>query len=331
MIESTLVKLRDVLRWKFGFYRLLLPALRMLGPARADRALVALGQASALCPFWRGMLDRASIRAREGLAGRVACDRDRSSLGVGAMRFLARDYLFDTRSDAETLALFDVEGQDALREAIAAGQGAVLVGSHLGGHIAAFHWLYRTGLPVRFMVQRPKHVSTALDQYFDRADSDGVGQPGLFLRRGLGKTECVDRLLRARAALRAGQALYLAGDVPWTGPNTRAGRFLGQTRRVLSVWADLASLTRAPVFFVFCTHGERGRHTLKLEPVGQVPPGGEAAAVSRHLARLETVIAANPADAAAYWLWPCYGPQQLSTTPALALRPSRRMAVVSQA
>jgi hypothetical protein len=177
------------------------------------------------------------------------------------------------------------------------------------------------------MVQRPKHVSSALNRDFDRDDEGGVRQSDFFLRRGLGKTECVDRLLRARAALRGGEALYLAGDVPWIGPNTRAGRFLGQTRRVLSVWADLASLTRAPVFFVFCTHGERGRHTLTFEPIGQVVPGGEDAAMSCHLARLESVIAANPADATAYWLWPCYGPACPTTTPLPAPRPSRRVAV----
>jgi lauroyl/myristoyl acyltransferase len=288
--------------------------------------LVALGCLSAvLWPPRRRVLSLALARARD-----VLPDGPVDDLAAGTFRFLARDYLLDTNDDAKALALFDVAGDDALREAVAAGGGVVLVGSHLGGHIAAFHWLYRSGLPVRLMVQRPKHVSSALNRYFDRGDHDegAAPQSGFFLRRGLGKTECVDRLLRARAALRAGQALYLAGDVPWTGPNTRAGRFLGQTRRVLSVWADLAVLTRAPVFFVFCTHGDGGRHALTFEPIGRIEPGGEDAAVARHLARLESAIAANPADAAAHWLWPCYGPPCPVTSPAPMLRPSRRVAAI---
>jgi lauroyl/myristoyl acyltransferase len=325
------VKLRDVLSWKFLFYQSLLPALRLLGPARADRMLVALARLLVfVCPPRRRELERAAARAHEALAGRTEAGWDISTLAAGAIRFLARDYLLDTRDDPQALDLFDVQGDDALRDALRSGRGMVLVGSHLGGHIAAFHWLYRSGIPVRLMVQRPKHVSSALNREFDRDGASGVPQSEFFLRRGLGKTECVDRLLRARAALRGGEALYLAGDVPWIGPNTRAGRFLGQTRRVLSVWADLASLTHAPVFFVFCTHGERGRHTLMFEPIGQVVPGSEDAAVSRHLARLESVIAANPADATAYWLWPCYGPPSPTTTPLPAPRPSRRVAAIAQ-
>ena len=321
------MKPRGVLTWKFLFYQALLPLLRRLGPARADRVLVALGRVSAvLWPPRRCVLSLALARARDVLPDSPVAD-----LAAGTFRFLARDYLLDTRDDAKALALFDVEGADALREAVGAGKGVVLVGSHLGGHIAAFHWLYRSGLPVRLMVQRPKHVSSALNRYFDHDDHAGAApQSGFFLRRGLGKTECVDRLLRARAALRLGQTLYLAGDVPWTGPNTRAARFLGQTHRVLSVWADLAVLTRARVFFVFCTHGESGRHKLTFEPMGWILPGDEGAAVSRHLARLEAAIAANPSDAAAHWLWPCYGAPGPASSQVLAPRPSRRVAMISR-
>src|SRR5262249_54739137 len=161
---------------------------------------------------------------------------------------------------------FEVSGEASLRDALEAGRGAVLVGGHLGAHVAAFHWLYRAGIPLRLMVQRPHHVSNALTREFDRVDPEP--QSGFFLRRALEPGECVARVLRAGAALRSGHAVYFPGDIPWTGPNTRPGRLLGQPHRLLSIWADLASLTGAPIFFTFCTHRAGGRFSLTFEAYG---------------------------------------------------------------
>jgi len=325
------VRPRELFTWKFAFYDVLLPALRRLGPERADAALVALGRASAAA--WPGRLGRLAAalgRARDALGLAPDAWPEPSALApalsAGTLRFLARDYLLDTDDDATALARFDVSGADAFRDALAAGRGAVLVGGHLGGHVAAFHWLYRTGAPLRLMVQRPHHVSAALERFFDRDEPEP--QAGFFLRRALQPGECVARVLRARAALKAGKAVYLPGDIPWSGPNTRSGRLLGQTHPLLSVWADLASLTGAPVFFVFCTHLDGGRFSLSLEPHGPIPPGGEAAAVIRYLGRLEHAIAAHPADAVAHLLWPCYGPPRPAPEP--SRRPSRRSAALPQ-
>ena len=112
-------------------------------------------------------------------------------------------------------------------------------------------------------------------------------------------------------------------------PNTRPGRFLGESRRVLSVWADVAALLGAPVHFVFCQHGPGGRYSLEFEPIGHVMPGGENQAVALFLSRLEAKIAANPADAPAHLLWPCYGRSCPDTTPLAESRPSRRVAAVT--
>src|SRR5205823_11931770 len=105
------------------------------------------------------------------------------------------------------------------------------------------------------------------------------------------------------------------------------GRLLGRPRPFLSVWADLAVVTRAPVFLVFATHRPGGCYALTIDPPQTVAAGEEPAAVARYLARLEAEIAAHPADAVAHLLWPCYGPPR----PAPSLRPSRRAAAVPQA
>jgi phosphatidylinositol dimannoside acyltransferase len=321
------VKPREILSWKFLFYHALLPTLRRLGPERADAALTGLGRTlTALWPPHHRRLARA-------LAGheRLPIDPDTvvPSLAEGIVRFRARDYLLDTDDDREALARFDVTGAEGFASALATGRGAVLVGSHLGGHIATFHWLYRQGVPLRLMVQRPRHVTPALNRFFDRAEPEP--QSGFFLRRSLEPAACVARVVRARAALRAGKVVYLPGDIPWTGPNTHTGRLLGRAIRVLSVWADLAALTGAPVFHVFCTHVAGGRFALGLEPAGRIAPGEEGAAVARYLARLEAEIAAHPGDAVAHLLWPCYGPPrpELSPTPRAEPRPSRRIAAAT--
>jgi phosphatidylinositol dimannoside acyltransferase len=320
------MKIRDVLTWKFGFYHGLLPALRALGPARADLALAALGRSAA--NLWaprRGKLASALSELRVGLHADWDDQLLASELAVGCLRFLARDYLLETQDDAQALALFDTTGGEAFLTAIQNGRGVVLVGSHFGAHLAAFQWLYRKDVPLRLMVQRPRHVSRALDRFFDRDESEP--QADFFLARRMEPASCVSRVLAARRALRTGKAIYLAGDVPWTGPNARPCRFLGQPRRLLSVWADLAAITGAPVFHVFCEHKSGGRFALTFEAAGQVARGGEQAAVNQYVAQLEAVIAAKPSDAVAHALWPCYGHAIPTTAPASA-RPSRRAAAL---
>jgi hypothetical protein len=137
----------------------------------------------------------------------------------------------------------------------------------------------------------------------------------------------VERILRARAALRDGLAIYLNGDIPWSGPNTRPGRLLGRPQRMLAIWTELAVLTRAPVFLVFCTHAPAGRFALEIEPLGWLRPGNEVLAIADYLRQLESRIANSPADAVAHLVWPCYEPRpQPGQGPAPARRRRRQIA-----
>ncbi|WP_165226839.1 LpxL/LpxP family acyltransferase [Aquisphaera insulae] len=324
--------LRSLFHWKFAFYELLLPALRLLGPRRADAALGALGRAHArLWPPRRAALRAAIAEASEALdLGDRNPDEEWQALAAGACRFLARDYLLETRSDEEALGRFEVHGLDALRRAGDRGRGVLLVGSHFGAHIAGLHWIFRAGLPVRALVQRPPHVSPTLGRYFDDLQRPGA-EDDLFLRRGLKPDAAVTILLRARRALREGRMVYLCGDIPWEGANTRAGRILGRKHRLLSIWTDLASLLDVPVFHVFCKHLPGGRYRLDLDEIGRVRHGEEDDALADYLKNLEGHIAASPDQAAAHLLWPCYHPAgcipgddaSLTSTP----RASRKHAV----
>ncbi|QEH37734.1 hypothetical protein OJF2_63250 [Aquisphaera giovannonii] len=334
---STPNPLRGLFHWKFAFYQLLLPAIRALGPGRADAILCALGKAHARSwPPRRRALHAALEAAGEVLDLGPTDGPDGGpppsawpDLAAGACRMLARDYLLDTRTDREALGRFEVRGEGALRRAGESDRGAILVGSHFGAHIAGLHWLFRSGLPVRALVQRPPHVSRTLGRYFDDLQPAGTDED-LFLRRGLAPDAAVGILLRARAAIRRGRMVYLCGDIPWEGANTLKGRLLGREHRLLSIWTDLAALLGVPVFHVFCTHLPGGRYRLDIDDVGRVRHGEEREALADYLKNLEGRIAARPDQAAAHLLWPCYhpaeGPPAASPNPdpTSTPRPSRR-------
>lgn len=299
---------RHFLSWKPLFYEMLIPLLNQLGPARADAVLGGIGRllATAWPPHRRAMVEALS-RVREDLDADWDLEATRAALGGGAIRFLARDCLLDGASDADFFGRFDVSGFEHLQEARGRGRGVILVGCHLGSHLSGMHWLYRREVPLRLLIQRPQHISRHLQGCFDSAEGPHP-QAGFFLRRDLTPEVASQRIFRTRAALRDGMAVYLKGDVPWTGPNTRPGRLLGFERTFQSLWAELAALFRAPVVPMFCTHRPGGRFALTFDPAWTVVRGAEGAAVARYLERLEAEILAHPADAIAHLLWPCYGP-----------------------
>jgi lauroyl/myristoyl acyltransferase len=300
--------IREALRWKFVFYELLLPALRRLGPSGYDASLCALGRVWAMIwPARRARLVRALRHVQEALDLDGPIEPLWLVLAANSARFLARDYALDVASDTAVFGRFRVHGEDHLRCALSLGRGAILVGSHMGAHIAGLHWLFRSDLPVRALIQRPRHVSRELAGRFDAARGPH-SQADVFLRRDLPASARVERLIRARAALLDGVAIYLSGDIPWRGPNTQPGCLLGQPQRFLSIWIELAVLTRAPVFHVFCTHQPEGKFALEFETVGQVRPGEEGDALADYLKALEARIATFPTQAVAHLLWPCFNP-----------------------
>ena len=319
------MKLRRVLSWKSWYYKVVLPVLRRLGPAQADWFLAGLGRALvAISP--RRRTEIAEAVKRVNLILKTDWDEPRVGREVAAnlARFSARDYLLDGLSSEAVLSRFEVEGAEHLTQALEQGRGVVLVGSHLGAHVASHHWLIRQGVPLRLLVQRPRHVSNDLQRYFDR---DGVyPQSRFFLKRAMTPAESAERLLLAREALRSGQAVYLSGDILWPGPNCRKGRLLGVDRTFLAVWADLAVHARSPVVFMFASHRPNGRYGLVFAPAMTVAAGGEDQAVADYLKRLEGRIAIDPADALAYLLWPCFGPPAPSKAEACS-RIGRRVSV----
>ena len=297
--------MRRILSWKFVFYELLLPALRGLGPARGDAILGFLGWLAMVMRPRRARKMRAVARASQRGPRRGLVDRD-DLAGAGGQHGAVPRARLPARPPEQRRSLGPVRRARLRATACHAFRwpGAILVGSHLGAHIAGVHWLFRRGLPLRLLVQRPRHVSSELNHRFD---AGGIHpQVEMFLRRDLSPAVAVERVFRARCALRDGLAIYLNGDIPWSGPNTCPGMLLGRPQRLLAIWTELAVLTGTPVFLVFCTHLPGGRFALEIEAIGHLRPGEEETAVADYLKQLEARIATCPADAVAHLSWPCY-------------------------
>ncbi len=176
--------LRRIWSWKFVFYELLMPTLRALGPLCGDAVLGYIGWlAITVRPRSKRMIRSSLYRTSAALDADWPIEATWPALAANTARFLARDYPLDGQSDREVLTRFDVCGYERLQIALADGRGAILVGSHLGAHIAGVHWLFRRGVPVRLLVQRPRHVSRTLDRHFDAGGPHP--QVEMFLRRDL--------------------------------------------------------------------------------------------------------------------------------------------------
>ncbi|ADV60778.1 hypothetical protein Isop_0181 [Isosphaera pallida ATCC 43644] len=315
------VTVRDAMTWKYWFYEVWLPRLARIPSDRAARGLDRLGR---LLAVWPGRFAQTLDQVRRvRLALNVEWD-DRQvtqRLLEGLPRFHARDYLLDHCDLNQLDQLFDVEGWEPVARLMESGTGVVLLGSHLGAHLCGVHWLLRRRDAIRLLVQRPCHVSSFLNEVFDRCGD--LPQREFFLKRGLPPALAIERVMTARSALRKGMSIYLNGDIPWYGPNTRVGRLLGQPHRLISLWADLAAVARAPVVTMFCGYRPGGRHRLVFDPPRTILPGQESQAVRDYLIRLELEIARYPHEAVAHLLWPCFGPpREASSSTASACNPA---------
>ncbi len=302
---------RDVLRWKSWFYRGLLPILSRRGAVRAGADLESMGRLihDTWSPRRRNLK---KIVPREVLQADSERSPDEIVRGISSqlLRYLARDFILDRIAPEAWQDLFEVEGYEAVQELNDRGQAAIFLGSHLGGHIAAVHWMIAHGIPFRMLVQRPRHVSPGLDAWFEQ-EHPICEQRKLFLRRDLNASEGARRTMDVRRLVRHGVSVYTNCDICWSGPNTDACQFLGQEVRFQSIWIDIAMLLGCPVIGVECRQIPGGRFRLIFrDPIAISSGDSRSEVFERTVARLERAILDYPDDAIAHLTWSMFRPRR---------------------
>jgi phosphatidylinositol dimannoside acyltransferase len=290
-----------------SFLKVFLPVFRALPLPVASRCVSGIGRLEyRLSPSVRQSFDDAVDQRRTILDGQWDSRAVSLELAGNHVLWRTRDMLLDGVPDGRALEMFTVEGREHLDAAAREGRGLIVLANHFGAHLLPAHWLFRENFPVRFYMERPRHISRYMSRHFQ---TDGpLGQDKLFISRQGVPADSASSILRAARAIKSGLLLYLAGDVRWTGKLTEVASFLGRQMRFSTTWVVLAAMTGAPVVMVFCRMEPDGRYHIEFRPAFRVPKEapecGETAVWAQHfLTTLEEQVRKHPTNSNDYFFW----------------------------
>jgi KDO2-lipid IV(A) lauroyltransferase len=290
-----------------GFLKVFLPMIRALPLPVASRFVSGIGRMEyRLSHHLRQSFEQAVARGRAVLDGQWDVRAVSRELAGNHILWRTRDLLLDGVPDHRAREMFVVTGWEHLEAALGPGRGCLVLASHFGAHLLPAHWLFREGFPVRFYMERPRHISRFMARHFE---TDGpLGQEKLFISRQGVPADSASSILRAARTLKAGLVLYLAGDVRWTGQLTESAPFLGRVMRFSTTWVVLAAMTEAPVVMVFCRMEPDGRYHIEFLPAFQVPRdapqnGATGRWVRHFITILEEQVRRSPANSNDYFFW----------------------------
>ncbi len=227
-----------VRRWlsvRKGLLRAILPILRVLPLPVASRMIARIGRTEyALLGRLRAAYDAAVARGGDQLGCAWDIPAVSRDLAGNQVRWRTRDLLLDGVPDHRAAPMFLVTGREYLDEALALGKGVILLGSHYGAHLLPSHWLVREGYPLRYYMERPRHVSKFLSRHFE---TDGpLGQSKLFISRKGDPAGSASSILRASydaAVSRGGHQLGCEWDVPAVSRDLAGNPVRWRTRDLL--------------------------------------------------------------------------------------------------
>ena len=290
-----------------GFLKAFMPIFRALPLPVASRFVSGIGRMEYR---WNESL-RTSFRSAVS-SGRsiLECDWDvpavSRELAGNHVLWRTRDLLLDGVPDDRARDMFTVTGREKLDDAIGLGRGCIILANHFGAHLLPAHWLFRENFPVRFYMERPRHISHYMARHFETGGP--LGQDKLFISRQGVPADSASSILRAARAIKSGMLLYIAGDVRWNGQLTESARFLGRTMRFSTTWVALAAMTEAPVVIVFCRMEPDGRYHIEFREALQIPKDvvarGEVGRWVQHFIDiLEEQVRRYPANSNDYFFW----------------------------
>ncbi len=229
-----------------------------------------------------------------------------------------------SRSDALALSRFDVHGDEQLRQLAGTGQRRDPRGKPHGG----LHRRTALALPAGICPCAPwsSVPGTSLACWPARSTGRKDSCPG----RSVSPPRLFPAMLRSTAdpcpaALRDGLAIYFCGDIPWRARTLCPAGCSACRISSSPSGPSWPSLTRVPVFHVFCTHLPGGKFPARVRGRRPDPrPARKDDAVADYLKQLEARIATYPAQAVAHLLWPCFDPSDSdsSPTPEPRIRPA---------
>ena len=290
-----------------SFLKAVLPMIRALPLPVASRFVSGIGRMEYRCSkSLRNSFNDAVCHGRSVLDCQWDIPSVSRELAGNHVLWRTRDLLLDGVPDQRVRDMFTVIGRENLDAAFKLGRGCIVLANHFGAHLLPAHWLFREAFPVRFYMERPRHISRYMARHFD---SDGpLGQDKLFISRQGVPADSASSILRAARTIKAGMLLYLAGDVRWTGQLTESARFLGRTMRFSTTWVVLAAMTDAPVVMVFCRMEPDGRYHIEFRPAFHVPKEtveckDQARWVQHFIESLEEQVRRYPSNSNDYFFW----------------------------
>lgn len=247
-----------------GLARLLWPALR----SRRRIARINVG----LCfPTW------------PELERRALADASVVNTVVGALELLRAWHA----PRAKLAGLADIDGLAHLREALARGQGVLLMCGHFTHTELAVRLLGEAlGRPVRVVVRR--HNNACLERWFERSRAAVYGP-------SIGKKD-VRALIRA---LQAGEPVVYSADQNFTYQNAFVP-FFGVPAATLTATPELVRRGRAVLLPFWYRRGDDGRYRLRIEAGWPGWPCDDPVQdAARYMRELEAVVRECPAQ----YLW----------------------------
>jgi KDO2-lipid IV(A) lauroyltransferase len=263
---------------------------RLLGVERSDRLAAALGRfASRRLGIRMDVVEEQLRRAfpdRDAAWVRATAEASYAHLGREGMALLR----LSRQGPEEVRAVTEVIGLDAVREAVEAGTGAIIVTGHLGNWEIGGAAVAVRGIPIDVVARRQKNP------HFDRLVNDARARLGMTVVRTGEATRAVLR------SLRRGHAVALVADQD----ARRRGVFVEFFGRPASTHrgpAVLAIRSGAPVFMGTALRRSDGGYTVRLEPV-PVPDGDDPEErADRLTARLAAALEAAVRQDPAQYLW----------------------------
>lgn len=168
---------------------------------------------------------------------------------------LDRFFLLSGRTSVFTVTR---TGHQHLKEVVARGKGAVLLGAHLGSFEAMRAGADKDGLPLNIL----GHFENArmINALFEQLD------PGMAARVIHIASGSVDFIFKVQQRIEAGELVAVLGDRTGLNEKTVTVQFFGRPARFPAGPFTLAAVLKCPVLLTFGLYHEPNRYDLYCEP-----------------------------------------------------------------